>query len=115
APRCIPLEALLYSSLYSWGVGISGRLGHGKSLEGIINADADHPSRVMALQVIPSVFVKDVACAFDHSAAVSVDGHVYSWGSASTGKLGVGLLDDSYEQFAMYPMLVPFPNRKRFR
>ncbi|ETV87748.1 hypothetical protein H257_01218 [Aphanomyces astaci] len=99
-------------SLYSWGVGISGRLGHGKSLEGIINADADHPSRVMALQ---SVFVKDVACAFDHSAAVSVDGHVYSWGSASTGKLGVGLLDDSYEQFAMYPMLVPFPNRKRFR
>ncbi|RHY36041.1 hypothetical protein DYB34_001842 [Aphanomyces astaci] len=102
-------------SLYSWGVGISGRLGHGKSLEGIINADADHPSRVMALQVIPSVFVKDVACAFDHSAAVSVDGHVYSWGSASTGKLGVGLLDDSFEQFAMYPMLVPFPNRKRFR
>ncbi|ETW10154.1 hypothetical protein H310_00524 [Aphanomyces invadans] len=99
-------------SLYSWGVGISGRLGHGKSLEGMMNADSDHPSRVMELK---SVFVQDVACAFDHSAALSADGQVYTWGSASTGKLGVGLLDDKFEQFAMHPMRVRFPGRKRLR
>ncbi|KAF0696246.1 Aste57867_12944 [Aphanomyces stellatus] len=99
-------------SLYSWGVGISGRLGHGKSLEGIINADSDHPSRVVALQ---SVFVRDVTCAFDHSAAVSVDGQVYTWGAAATGKLGIGPLDDKFEQFALYPMRLPFPRNKRVR
>ncbi|EQC26992.1 hypothetical protein, variant [Saprolegnia diclina VS20] len=99
-------------ALYTWGVGIHGRLGHGKNLEGVVNSDADHPTRVLALQ---SVFVKEVACAFDHSAAISVDGHVYVWGSAATGKLGIGALDDKYEQFALYPMLVKIPNQRRIR
>ncbi|KDO31373.1 hypothetical protein SPRG_03990 [Saprolegnia parasitica CBS 223.65] len=84
-------------ALYTWGVGIHGRLGHGKNLEGVVNSDADHPTRVLALQ---SVFVKEVACAFDHSAAIS---------------LGIGALDDKYEQFALYPMLVKIPNQRRIR
>ncbi|OQS03440.1 hypothetical protein THRCLA_04258, partial [Thraustotheca clavata] len=99
-------------ALYTWGVGIHGRLGHGKSLEGIVNADADHPTRVKTLH---STFIKEIACAFDHSAALSVDGQVFVWGSAATGKLGIGPLDDKYEQYALYPMLLKMPNHRRIR
>ncbi|OQR99686.1 regulator of chromosome condensation (RCC1) [Achlya hypogyna] len=103
----VDLNGVTSRALYTWGVGIHGRLGHGKNLEGVVNTDADHPTR--------AVFVQDVACAFDHSAALSVDGQVYVWGSAATGKLGIGALDPKYEQCALYPMLVKIPNQRRIR
>lgn len=59
--------------------------------------------------------IRHVACAHSHSAAISSDGDLYTWGSAISGKLGVGLVEDTYEQFSATPLLVKFPGTRRIR
>jgi len=45
------------------------------------------PRQIMALQ---HEMVVDSACGWDHSLAVTKDGHVYTWGAGTNGKLGHG-------------------------
>ncbi|TYZ63340.1 hypothetical protein PybrP1_012879 [[Pythium] brassicae (nom. inval.)] len=106
--------ALLFhdGSVYTWGNGASGRLGHQQNEFGKLCYDSDHPQRVLAFK---DVNIRYVSCAHSHSAATSSDGDLYTWGSAVSGKLGVGLSDDTYEQFAAIPLLVKFPGKRRIR
>lgn len=67
--------------VYSWGDGYKGKLGHG-----------DQESRDMPTKIDPTVFggefVMDVACGGIHSAAVTKEGSVFTWGCGSDGRLG---------------------------
>ncbi len=67
--------------VYSWGDGYKGKLGHG-----------DQESKELPTRLDPSSFcgecVKSVKCGGIHSAAVTREGGVYTWGCGSDGRLG---------------------------
>lgn len=65
--------------------------------------DSDTPK---LLETVKNILFKDVSCGYSHSAAVSVDGSLYMWGSASTGKLGLQEGDDKC--YAIVPLKVGF-------
>ena len=67
--------------VYSWGDGYKGKLGHN-----------DQESRDIPTRIDPSAFggefVVVVACGGIHSAAVTREGSVFTWGCGSDGRLG---------------------------
>ncbi|KAK9875129.1 hypothetical protein WA026_005922 [Henosepilachna vigintioctopunctata] len=75
-------------SLYTWGKGNYGRLGHGTS------DDCATPTAVAALS---GEHVVRVACGVgdSHTLCVTDKGRVYSWGDGDFGKLGRGGSDGS--------------------
>ncbi|XP_067933208.1 probable E3 ubiquitin-protein ligase HERC1 [Watersipora subatra] len=80
--------------LYSWGDGDFGKLGHGT------RAVQKVPKRVLG-----SLTDKVVICAsagYRHSAAVTEDGYLYTWGEGDYGRLGQGTGESSN-----WPCVVP--------
>jgi alpha-tubulin suppressor-like RCC1 family protein len=67
--------------VYSWGDGYKGKLGHD-----------DQESRDVPARIDPGTFkgefVVGVACGGIHSAAVTREGSVFTWGCGSDGRLG---------------------------
>lgn len=59
--------------------------------------------------------IRSVSCAHSHSAAISADGVLYAWGSTVSGKLGVGIVEDKFEQFSPIPLLIKFPGKRKIR
>lgn len=72
-------------TVYTWGKGTFGRLGHGN------NASIVEPKIVDALG---HEEVVQVACGFAYSAAVTRNGEVYAWGAGESGRLGLGSTRD---------------------
>ncbi|KAF4140172.1 Regulator of chromosome condensation (RCC1) repeat [Phytophthora infestans] len=99
-------------SLYTCGIGTSGRLGL-QLIGGKTRCyDTNHPQRVEAFT---NLSLRQVSCSFSHSAAIDSDGSLYTWGSACTGKLGVGIVEDEYKQYSLTPLLVKFPGKRTIR
>ena len=74
-------------AVYTWGRGKHGQLGHG-------DEDNQHtPKRVEALA---STCVRALACGAFHTAALTSDGAVYTWGECDHGQLGHGDTDDQH-------------------
>ena len=73
--------------VYSWGEGSYGRLGHGDTVT------IKTPKRVEALK---DIAVVQVSCGSRHSAAITADGVLYTWGSGTDGKLGHGNTESVY-------------------
>ncbi|KAE8953347.1 hypothetical protein PR001_g32914 [Phytophthora rubi] len=48
---------------------------------------------------------RSISCGFGHSLALSTDGTVYAWGSASHGKLGIGPVR-AKESFTLAPVVL---------
>lgn len=71
---------------YSWGDGSLGRLGHG---------DQTMVSEPRLVSTLKGVHIVYAAAGEEHSAAVSSEGALYTWGSGSFGKLGHGEPADS--------------------
>lgn len=67
--------------VYSWGDGYKGKLGHNDQ------ESRDVPTRI-DLGVFGGEFVVGVACGGIHSAAVTREGSVFTWGCGSDGRLG---------------------------
>ena len=65
---------------FAWGKGDSGQLGTGRA------KDASEPTKVLNIER----GAVHIAAGEDHSIAVLKDGSVFSWGAATTGKLGLG-------------------------
>ncbi|KAJ0407324.1 hypothetical protein P43SY_004752 [Pythium insidiosum] len=61
------------------------------------------------------VGIRQISCGFSHSAAVSAEGALFVWGSAVDGKLGVGLVEDRFEQYTAAPLAVKFPGKRSIR
>ncbi|KAG4064615.1 hypothetical protein PC123_g598 [Phytophthora cactorum] len=99
-------------SLYTCGIGSSGRLGLRPNERGANYFDSNHPQRVEALN---DLSLRQVSCSFSHSAAIDSDGSLYTWGSACAGKLGVGIVEDEYKQYSLTPLLVKFPGKRKIR
>lgn len=76
--------------VYSWGFGQNGRLGHGdQNLYAV-------PKIIEAFQLSDEQKIIEVAAGDSHSMARSKEGRVYSWGSGSYGRLGLGAENDQY-------------------
>lgn len=75
------LACTVSGEVYSWGDGYKGKLGHGTQ------ESCDQPTRID-----PSSFLRktvtQVACGGIHSAAVTQEGCVFTWGCGSDGRLG---------------------------
>ncbi|XP_019845780.2 probable E3 ubiquitin-protein ligase HERC2 [Bactrocera dorsalis] len=69
---------------YSWGCGEGGRLGHGDSLL------REQPTKIQSLEHS----VKAVYCGCTYSAAITMNGNLYTWGRGTYGRLGHGNSDD---------------------
>ncbi|XP_034934449.1 E3 ubiquitin-protein ligase HERC2 [Chelonus insularis] len=69
------------SKVFSWGDGEDGKLGHGNRVS------LDKPRLIEALR---SKRIKDIACGSGHSAAISSNGELYTWGLGEYGRLGHG-------------------------
>jgi hypothetical protein len=64
--------------VYTWGQGRYGQLGHGDEIDQIV------PQPVRGI----NGKVKAVSSSFYHNVAVTVNGHLFSWGDGKEGKLG---------------------------
>ena len=81
---CGPRHTLALASdgtVYSWGYGGDGQLGHG-----------DYQLQTMPVQirVLKGEHVIDLSCGDKHSAALTSGGDVFTWGDGSLGQLGLG-------------------------
>lgn len=89
--------------LYMWGVGISGRLGLDATEGGDAQVDASKPTLLQALAERPVV---RISCGFSHTAAIAAGGELFMWGSAATGKCGLGPIVNTTECYVAYPTRV---------
>ena len=70
--------------LYAWGAGSNGRLGVGIGTTGTIN-------RSSPTQVGLSYSWTSVSAGGTHTAAISSDSFLFTWGLGTSGRLGVGI------------------------
>ncbi|XP_068720941.1 E3 ubiquitin-protein ligase HERC2-like [Montipora capricornis] len=93
SPECKHFMALSREGdVYSWGSGDGGKLGHGD------NNFCDDPTLITGLA---GKQVVQIACGSSHSAAVTSEGELYTWGRGTYGRLGHGNSEDH-----LFPMLV---------
>ena len=82
--------------VYAWGRGDSGQLGIGRSWFSNTGPGAtgmDTPQRIVSLD---EKKVVQIACGAFHSAAVTCDGKLFTWGKEDYGMLGVGYTSDKH-------------------
>lgn len=81
---CGPRHTLALAAdgtVYSWGYGGDGQLGHGDfQLQTM-------PAQIKALQ---GEHIVDITCGDKHSAVLTSGGDVFTWGDGSLGQLGLG-------------------------
>lgn len=75
------LALTLDGKVFSWGEGEDGKLGHGN------RTTLDKPRLLEALRAKK---IRDIACGSSHSAAISSQGELYTWGLGEYGRLGHG-------------------------
>lgn len=71
----------LDGKIFSWGEGEDGKLGHGNRLT------LEKPKLIDTLK---TKRVRDIACGSSHSAAITSQGELYTWGLGEYGRLGHG-------------------------
>lgn len=79
--------ALVNNTVYGWGRNNFGQTGIGKTSK--LGDDADHPSLPTRITALPDDIVSIVVNQ-NHSAAISKDGKLYTWGDDGDGQLGRG-------------------------
>ncbi|WP_402842945.1 SpaA isopeptide-forming pilin-related protein [Microbacterium sp. GXS0129] len=81
--------------VYAWGDNAAGQLGDGTTTSHSTPAPVSTPA---------GVSFTDIAAGEAHVLALTSDGQIYSWGSNSSGQLGIGSTTSS-----SLPVLVPTP------
>lgn len=71
----------LDGKIFSWGEGEDGKLGHGNRLT------LEKPKMIETLK---TKRIRDIACGSAHSAAITSQGELYTWGLGEYGRLGHG-------------------------
>ncbi len=75
-------------AVYSWGQNRNGQLGYGPDPPETVGR---LPQKIVALQ---GLGIRQAACGYAHTVAITPQGRVYGWGSAGNGELGVRALAD---------------------
>ncbi|XP_012936715.1 E3 ubiquitin-protein ligase HERC2 [Aplysia californica] len=81
--HCLALSA--EGEVYSWGEGEDGKLGHGN------RSPCDRPRVIESLR---GKEVVDIAAGGAHSACITSNGELYTWGKGRYGRLGHGDSED---------------------
>ncbi|ETW05793.1 hypothetical protein H310_03477 [Aphanomyces invadans] len=68
-------------SVYSWGSGSNGKLGHG---------DEDNRDIPTKIQGLHGKVIQDVKAGCEHTTAITSTGEMYTWGHSDSGRLGHG-------------------------
>ncbi|RHY62099.1 hypothetical protein DYB30_011711, partial [Aphanomyces astaci] len=68
-------------SVYSWGSGSNGKLGHG---------DEDNRDVPTKIQGLNGKAILDVKAGCEHTTAITTNGEMYTWGHSDSGRLGHG-------------------------
>lgn len=74
--------------LYTWGVGLDGRLGHGDAVH------RDGPTLVAGLEDA-GIALMSIAAGTAHSIAADAEGSLWTWGCGLEGALGLGENDEN--------------------
>nr|XP_006811681.1 PREDICTED: X-linked retinitis pigmentosa GTPase regulator-like [Saccoglossus kowalevskii] len=77
SPLSIPRISIVNGTVYTWGSGADGQLGHGKNAHFL-----DKPKRI-SHSLFNGSRVSQITCGERYSAAVTVDGLLYLWGKNS--------------------------------
>ena len=83
------LAILSNGSIWSWGTGANGRLGHGSEYS------IFSPKQIAEFPVNTSIV--DIACGWSHSVCISSKNEVFTFGKGSDGQLGHGSYRDEFE------------------
>jgi len=75
------LISILTQKVFSWGNNENGQLGHGN------RQSYDRPKLIEALK---SKRIRDIAVGSAHSAAITSNGDLFTWGLGEYGRLGTG-------------------------
>eukprot|EP01036_Dinobryon_divergens_P039279 gene39279-51754_t len=102
-PRAGGMQTPRGGQLYSWGVGAAGRLGLDVTEQGDPQKDVDKPRVVQSLIGIP---ILKISCGYSHSGAVASGGDLYLWGSAASGKCGLGESVKAQDCFCSIPTVI---------
>jgi len=81
---CGPRHSLALADsgkVYSWGYGGEGQLGHG---------DFEMKTMPAQIKALDGEHVIELACGEKHSAVLTANGDVFTWGDGSLGQLGLG-------------------------
>src|SRR3990167_5012302 len=73
------------NEIWSWGDGDYGKLGHGDT------AQCSVPKQIESLH---NKHIVAVSCGYKHSACLTIDGEMYTWGLGDYGRLGHGNSDN---------------------
>eukprot|EP00742_Colponemidia_sp_Colp-10_P001892 GILJ01002023.1.p1 GENE.GILJ01002023.1~~GILJ01002023.1.p1 ORF type:complete len:1186 (+),score=191.03 GILJ01002023.1:27-3560(+) len=76
--------------VWTWGDGRMGQLGHHA------NAFRSQFTPAVVESLEGTVFVKEIACGLNHTAALSSEGKVFTWGWGKHGQLGTGFRQNSH-------------------
>jgi alpha-tubulin suppressor-like RCC1 family protein len=79
-----PKKLAGYTEFFSWGHDNEGQLGHGLEENTNVTRKLSIPKSLSF-----EVFINQVACGSHHSAFISQDGHVFTFGSNREGQLGI--------------------------
>lgn len=74
--------------VYSFGQGIFGALGSG---------NMDNNNTPIGIEELWGLGIIQIACGENHSAALSVDGQVFTWGRGKYGQLGHGSVQNEFK------------------
>ena len=86
ASHCLALSQA--DILYSWGCGLAGRLGHGNE---------EHYNMPKVVNKATSYHFEKLSAGYCHSAALTKEMELYTWGDGAYGKLGHGNFCNEYE------------------
>jgi alpha-tubulin suppressor-like RCC1 family protein len=92
-----PRKEVGYTEFFSWGQDSMGQLGHGSDLK------APKPVGVPK-SLSFEVYIRQISCGTNHSAFVSKEGHLFTFGSNIDGQLGI---NDQNMKHSSAPLLVP--------
>lgn len=67
----------------TWGEGNYGQLGHGSAI-------SQHNKPLQILKPLEGKIMTQIACGANHTAALTDNGQLYTWGCAVNGRLGHG-------------------------